>query len=456
MKFFKPWTWFQSEERKLQLEALKLQIQYFSMMLERERANPLPPTEEIKLVVEEKETYAKPYQSIRYINGTVVVVMHDGSTLTKQNVSRTFYQNVCNCSSIEEVQDLMFDVPVEVETQEEREMVQDNLAILRVNKDFTVTDDGVVYLKKVNLPMPASVTGTFIEILEKMALGDKEMEEPYEALKMFWYWTALNPVESSRRDLLNFVKNKDIKITKNGLLEMYRRIVSVNKDEKVTDKTKIDFISNSYTKVKFWKKNPTKFKICEENGSYSLIKEEKPDVGTLVGNLYDLYKNLSVQEENRYTDNHTHTKDIRIGAVYKEDEDKIDLNNREDCSNGLHVGSHEFGFSGFGDTGVLALVNPSKVRSVPVSDTNKMRVSEMFIAATMDLDDYKKHVTSPAKTVVDYSQEYFNTSVEELEELVSADKGKKAIISCQKNESPLSAADIQEISSKLKAKVVEF
>ena len=41
-------------------------------------------------------------------------------------------------------------------------------------------------------------------------------------------------------------------------------------------------------------------------------------------------------------------------------------------------------FDSFGDTGVIALVNPMFVRSVPVSDANKMRVSEMFLTKIAD------------------------------------------------------------------------
>ena len=71
-------------------------------------------------------------------------------------------------------------------------------------------------------------------------------------------------------------------------------------------------------------------------------------------------------------------------------------------------------FNGFGDTGVMCLVNPMFVRSVPTSECNKMRVSEMFIVGTMDLGDYESHVDSG--DLNDYSDQYFKESVAELEE----------------------------------------
>ncbi len=50
-------------------------------------------------------------------------------------------------------------------------------------------------------------------------------------------------------------------------------------------------------------------------------------------------------------------------------------------------------FDGFGNVGVLALVNPMFVRSVPYYECNKMRVSEMMIVAKLNVEDYKKSVS---------------------------------------------------------------
>lgn len=467
MKFFKPWTWFQSEERALKLEQLRLEIEKTRLGIEMMRyqleMNRTPTNTSTK--VEDKDTVneiKKPYRTLRLIDTTIIVTMHDGSVLSKDDVDMNFYDKVHNSTTEKEV--LIMFMPkielatsskeVEIETPEERQIVIDNFAVLRNNPDFTIVGDKV-YLSNISLEMPASVIGSFIEVQEKLLLAKSEgedteaLEEAYEALKMFWYWTALNPIEDSRRDLLAFVKNRDITITKNGLLQMYRRIVSVGKE----DDGLHEAVSTEYAKVKKWKKSPSAFNIyVTAEGNY-VAKTHGQESWEDKGNLQELYNELPNMGQNRYTDNHTRTKDIRIGQIYKEDEDKIDLNNQRDCSNGLHVGSHEFGFGGFGDTGVLALVNPSKVRSVPVSDTNKMRVSEMFIAAVMDIDEYKNTVSEGV--VNDFSQEYFNASVEELEEAI-LDTTFEEKFSCQDNKPVVTQVDIAAIKDVLSAKVTTF
>lgn len=109
-------------------------------------------------------------------------------------------------------------------------------------------------------------------------------------------------------------------------------------------------------------------------------------------------------------------------------------------------------FSGFGDVGVLALVNPSKVRSVPINEGNKMRVSEMFIAATVDLDEYKESIND--SYILDYSDKYFTISVEELKEKVTnKDFGSLA---CQDRLPALSMLNIEQVMNILRSKVTEI
>jgi hypothetical protein len=109
-------------------------------------------------------------------------------------------------------------------------------------------------------------------------------------------------------------------------------------------------------------------------------------------------------------------------------------------------------FSGFGDVGVLALVNPSKVRAVPVYDGHKMRVSEMFIAAVVDLDEYSKSVDE--NDIVDFSNKYFSMSIDQLSEAVK--NRDYSSFNCQGSVVDLSILDIDAIVKTLEAKVVEL
>lgn len=414
--FFKPWTWFSSKERNTRKQEETPKIEYTFGV-------------------------TPPYRNIYFTGSSIVVVLQDGEVIMKEGVNSALVEQIKIAPTVQAIRNLLTtqtpvkekDTECVAETAEERKIVTDNLAILRGHSDFVIKDKDTnvkyfepkVFLTDVSLELPAVIVGSFIELLERMdslnvedpSDGEcedyQELEKQYEALKMFWYWTALNPIESSRRDLFNFVRKNDITITANGLLMMYRRIVRVEGSK--SNNTLAEFISNSYLRVKKWKKAAKNYKIYGNGAVFQLVQKGKKVKKSWKneGNLLKLYKGLDkIQVDKTYTDNHTGTKDIKIGTIYKEDEDKIDLDNTKDCSQGLHVGSKSFGFGGFGNVGVLCLVNPMYVRSVPKSETNKMRVSEMFIVGEMDLKEYSDDIEN--QVVADFSDEYCSTTVETL------------------------------------------
>jgi hypothetical protein len=461
MALFKPWTWFSSEERQLRLVNLNLEKKERELkikLLEKQ----LNQQSEEQLSTSTKVS-DKPYRSLRLIGDTCIVVMHDGTVLTKEGDKDAILYNRIKWATDEKEIYLLFAPSVveeekkglEIETEEERSIIENVKGILEAHEDFEVTADNI-YLKGVKLNMPASVSGSFIEILEKLQTSESleemgKLQEQYESLKMFWYWTALNPIQSSREALLNFIRREDVKITRNGLLEMYRRVVTnTHKDTAL-----IDAISNNYYQIKKWKKAPSNHVLAQDlsNKYVCLHKDKVPADFSVVGNLQELYNDLPNMQENSYTDDRTRKMTIKVGSVYQEDESKIDLNNLATCSSGLHVGSRSFGFSGFGDTGVLALVNPAKVRSVPYYESNKMRVSEMYIAAILPEDDFRKSVDE--EDIADYSQEYFNFSVEQLEEALE-DKTFEEQWTVQGNKPALVEKEVENIKDVLASKVVIF
>jgi len=105
-----------------------------------------------------------------------------------------------------------------------------------------------------------------------------------------------------------------------------------------------------------------------------------------------------------------------VGEVYKEDEENIDWDNTISCGRGLHVASRRYDYSGFGDVAVMVIVNPSKIRSVPIgsADIGKMRVSEMYIASVLEIDEKGQYIDEHLD-IVDMDEKYFNISVAEME-----------------------------------------
>lgn len=78
-----------------------------------------------------------------------------------------------------------------------------------------------------------------------------------------------------------------------------------------------------------------------------------------------------------------------IGEVIECDRVEVDDDRRNQCSNGLHVGSMKYA-TGFGSTTVVVKVNPAHVVSVPLDhDCQKMRVCQYEV-----IGDYSKEILS--------------------------------------------------------------
>jgi hypothetical protein len=78
-----------------------------------------------------------------------------------------------------------------------------------------------------------------------------------------------------------------------------------------------------------------------------------------------------------------------IGEVIECDRVEVDDDRRNQCSNGLHVGSEKYA-TGFGQRTVVVKVNPAHVVSVPLDhDCQKMRVCKYEI-----IGDYSKEILS--------------------------------------------------------------
>lgn len=432
--------------------------------------------QELKNKILEEELKAKAFgpvfKSIRLIGTTVVVVLNDGMVLGNNSGGKTLYDTVKKCTSEAEVIGLFFpeieeekiDISPTIETSEERKIVREEWQVLVNHPDFEVRRDEI-YFKGISMPLPAMIVAAFIEIVEKLdsfvghpyesIFVKEELEQQYTSLKMFTLKMALNPIQSSREDALKFVKMHDIKITSLGNLVMYRRILSIGKKE---DKKLTKFVSYEYLKLKKWKKSPANYHVwIEDDGSFTLhkggkAKQESDGIGHSMGNLKALYDGLGKLGENRYTDAYTRTMDIRIGSVYSLPEEEVDIDSRRDCSAGLHTGSKEFGFSGNGDTMVLCLVNPAKIRSVPYSDTNKMRVSEMFIAAIINDKDMGDEAD-----IVHFDEEYHSHTIEELYQALDGKTFEETFkpVTCQDKVAPINCEDIRNIIDLMSSRIVK-
>lgn len=340
----------------------------------------------------EEVSSQKPYTNIKLVNDVLTVVLRNGNILTKTGATDDDYYRAVNATT----EASLYNVCSTAEIMEERrkneaeiarvKAVQQGIKKLEGLADFEVEGDSVK-LASTGRTMPQLLVEQFIQIVDRagyyVGFGDLEaklaQDEEYQALKRFFMWCCLNPRAEVADDLYEFLQNNSFRITKQGFFVALRNIVTLHGGTEL-----VQFISNAYNKVKaVWKKNPDNYHVFVKDNQYSFIhvddmyeeieeydqeEEEfyidtiaKLDLGEDLGSLTELYLDLPNRVENRFTDAHTRTFDIRVGKVTNMPPEDCNWN-RADCAHaGLHFTADQINYVGCGDTSVLILINPMKV-----------------------------------------------------------------------------------------------
>lgn len=387
-------------------------------------------------------------------NGSIQVITCDGDVFNGFNIASDVVEQLKTADNGTIIK-LLTPVKEEVRQEvgqtvqaEERELVSNFLDIFDGVDDFEVKDKNV-FFKGVNIAIPSLIVAAFVEILEEMkskfSTEHTNIEQEYQSLKAFTTKLLLNPIEESRETLLNFVRENNIQLTASGNMVLYRRIVSKGKK----DKSYIHFITESYIKVKHQKQSPKNYNVGkDENGELSIYHNKSSKNWELVGNLYDLYQSLGEETTNTFTDNHTKSYDIKIGQVYKINEEEIQLNRNGSCGGLLHAcNPEEFNYGAFGDTDVMVLVNPSKAARMDTGCKGKIGVEEMFICCINNI--YIKQ-----QEIVDFDEFYDQYTIGQLEKDLK-NKSLKNVSIAEVN-SNLSLIDVENLKNLLKTRVVNI
>lgn len=318
----------------------------------------------------EENRVEKPKMKLHKINNIVTIVFTDGKIGTRVISSEEFdklyqfYQE----NNEQEVRSIMF--PQTFNT----ELFNHDIYDVLVQSGLFHVENGALYRNGVNLSIPKILAEEFIKRFKS--------KKGFEALDNFWMWLSLCPNEESREDAFRFLEKHGFHLTNEGMVLAYRRVVS--KDKEQSNKKYIDFISNSWLKIKAQKKSPKNYNVYTSNGNYTLRMAELDE---LVGNLDELYHNLEKEIEIQFTDDHTHSFDYKIGVENRMDRREGDQSNKVSCSKGFHVASKVYDYSRFGDTCVLVAFNPMDILSVPNGEDGKMRVCAFTIIAVLDEDE---------------------------------------------------------------------
>ena len=352
----------------------------------------------------------KPYLNIKMVNDTLTIVMNDGNIITKSPATSDDFNKARDCRT----EACLFDLVSTQEVKDERrkaeaeyekaKAIQRGAEYLATLEEFEMKN-GSLYLKGINRSLPPLLVEEFLEVVGKH--GNTNSDE-FNALHRFFMWCCLNPRAEVADKLFNFLKKNSFSITKQGFFVALRNVVTLHGSTEL-----VQFISNAYNKVKaVWKKKPDEYHVFLENGEYKMVHgdamykketctcsycdgsgtipcddydedyaedgEDSCDCyecdgcgevtkavcqqnGENLGNLTELYLDLPNRAENRFTDAHTKTFDIRIGRPVSMPMEECNWS-RADCAHaGLHFTSDEIHYVGCGDTSVLILINPMKV-----------------------------------------------------------------------------------------------
>ena len=403
----------------------------------------------------------KPYLNIKMVNDTLTIVMNDGSIITKSPATSDDFNLARGCTS----EACLFDLVSTQEVKDQRrkaeaeyekaKAVQRGAEYLATLEEFEMKN-GSLYLKGISRSLPPLLVEEFLEVVGRH--GGTNNDE-FNALHRFFMWCCLNPRAEVADKLYNFLKKNSFKITKQGFFVALRNIVTLHGSTEL-----VHFISNAYNKVKaVWKKKPDDYTVfLQKDGTYTMVhtsiltKEETcincdgsgyispedcddedwdgnddcPDCegtgrvtihsegeyGENIGNLTELYLDLPNRAENRFTDAHTRTFDIRIGKPVSMPMEKCRWNTDDCGAEGLHFTSDEIHYVGCGDTSVIVLINPMKV--VGIGDS-KGRCYEYLPIMTVAREEATEILHDLDFDTLELDESY---AVRELENLVEKTK----------------------------------
>lgn len=375
--------WFKSERTK-ELEKLKVEGQALNNEIKRMSLNLLLHQEQKPDITATEQTTVPPgvelrvCKKIKLVGDTLTVVLNDGSVISKQGATSDDFMKARALTSEQELILLMTSATGVIEAKAAMEEV-DKIRRIHVNieklaqlKDFELKDN-VLYLTGTSRSIPEILVDEFLAVVDDYEIDSSMPErierieealktnDRYQALKNFFLWCCLNPRAEVADQLYAFLKKNSFRITRQGFFVALRNVVRIKGND---NGELVDFVSNSYNKIKaVWKRKPEDFTIYKRDGSYHFTNSKTLASmdGEFVGNLKDLYLDLPKMSGNRFTDAHTRTFDIRVGAPVWMDPAKCNWSTADCAHAGLHFTADEIHYVGCGDTSVLILINPMKV-----------------------------------------------------------------------------------------------
>ena len=395
--------WFKQELAKLQLEEQRIKNEMLKIEMEEKRKEMLEDEEEEECDCcddddwddedgdgdykwdgtqdfshlddeEEYVPYVKPYLHLKMVNDVLTIVLQDGQIISKPNATQDDFKAAQNANSEADLFSLVMSQEVKDEKMKREaeisriKSIQKGMEFLSQFKDFTISENSI-YLTGMSRSLPQILVEEFLAIIgayDQLHLSIEEVEkslpynESYLGLKRFFMWCCLNPRAEVAHELYRFLKDNSFRITKQGFFVALRNVVSLCDDTAL-----VDFVSNSYNKIKaIWKKDPSQKNVWKDSNNDYFLQDldfEGASNVFFVGNLTQLYLELPEMKSNRYTDDWTKTFDIRVGRPVNMPLSDCNWSTQDCAAAGLHFTADQIHYVGCGDTSMLILINPMKV-----------------------------------------------------------------------------------------------
>lgn len=422
-------------------------------------------SKKLDVVIKEVEKERYPiYRNRMKVGENTIVVFQNGDSLSLVDKDNQFY-NYCQHATSEQDVRLVFQSLLNKEEDKKVDVISEkDFLILKNNPDFIINGNKV-YLNGINIPIPQDILAEFIvnreEYLAKsssfnMSDRDKleDIEDMYNRLIFFWAKLANSPV-ADRDNVMTFLRDNDVRISKYGNIIAYRNVVKHNT---VSDIDALcDFVNKEYNKVKLWKKAPKNYSIGFNQKEYKLFKNEEviPAEYVNLGILSDLKLNCYDKKEEKqlYTSWHNQGKYVfTVPSLYRIDKDEVDPNTGNCSSGGLHFSSVTGDYSSFGDVSVVVLVNPAQTIHIPNYATWKARTSEMYIAC-INPNEHGDHID---ESLIEEADKIYNDmTVKQLKEAF-ANKSMETLSIDDMHVPETSLKDVSNIISILSQRVVNI
>jgi hypothetical protein len=345
-------------------------------------------------------------------DNVMTVFLPDGSMIVNKEANKDLYMQVITAETEQEVRALIFP---ELSEEENKILVKkdgSNTIDSLIEEGIMERIDNALYRKGIKLSIPELVLDEYISAYKS---SEDIKSKRFPTLDNFWKWLSLCPNAESREDLYKFLNKHGMRITPQGMVLAYRRVVTKHS----ADTDKIAAISNLWVKVKtVWKYNPNLYSLVVRNEDYKAVRTDKiKSTDEKIGNLDELYRGLADEEGDQFTDAHTKTYDYKIGVENRMDRSQGNQSNQYNCSTGFHLASKHYNYSGFGDEAVLCVFNPMDTLAVPQGEDGKLRVCAFTILSVLDSEEENSILDTA--DLSDMVLEHYEGQVDKLESMLT-------------------------------------